>query len=219
MGRAGGRGQTAAQTVASVTCSPTPASPNPCLLPTWWSAGTRETAGPQVTPAVWSEESLVQDPQRSWDSKACCYGWGLRQASPSSMGAHFHPPGSVGHTRAPARQYGGGLLSSFTAHPPATGLLQRTPCPTRSIPSTQTSWRSGQQDRAHNFTDEETNQLSENRGCAGATARCSRGQAGSTPQREGPQVWPGLSPSAWLHVPLALIWPRSPCVFRGAEWE
>lgn len=197
MGRTGGRGETAAQTAASVTCSPTPASPNPCLLPTWRSPGTRETAGPQVTRAVWSEESLVQDPQRSWDRKACCYGWGLQQASPSSMGAHFHAPGSVGHTLAPAWQYGGGPLSSFTAHPPATGLLQRPSCPTRSIPFAQTSWRSGQQDRAHNFTDEETNhQLSENRGWAGATALCGRGRAGSTPRREGPRY--GLA-SALLH--------------------
>lgn len=199
MGRTGGRGETAAQTAAGVTCSPTPASPNPCLLPTWRSAGTRETAGPQVTPAVWSEESLVQDPQRSWDRKACCYGWGLQQASPSSMGAHFHKcvPVCATHWPQPGSTEAAPSPASQPIHLQATGLLQRPPGPTRSIPSAQTSWRSGQQDSAHNFTDEETNhQLSENRGWAGAIALCSRGWAGSIPRREGPRY--GLA-SALLH--------------------
>lgn len=156
---------------------------------------TRETAGPQVT-AVWSEESLVQDPQRSWDRKACCYGWGLRRAPPpwgptstpqGVWGTHWPQPGSTG----------GGPLSSFTAHPPATGLLQRPSCPTRSILLTQTSWRSGQQDRAHNFTDEETTTSSARIG-ATEPQHSAAGAGQGAHRSRGPRR-PGLSPSAWLH--------------------
>lgn len=159
-----------------VSCAlPMPASQTPRLLPTRRSAGTGETAEPQVILAVWSEEFLVHNrpwsseelgtqglPPRDWGAGAC-----TRPAPP--------PPAS---TSTPHRESG--------AHPVPSLAVLRQPPPQLHVPSTRNRLATetlphqvhalhsdilgGQQGRDHNFTDEETDKLSKNKCLAGATA-------------------------------------------------
>lgn len=178
-----------------------------------------EDTEPLVVLAVWSEELLVQD--WPWTSEELGPQGpppqdGGDRASPSSTGAHSHPPGGEERTHA---QPGRTEAASSQLHFPSTRKQLATETLPHQVQPMHSDILGGQQSRDHNFTDERTNKLSKNKRPCRSHSTLLPG-CPSAPRLDGSQVRPGLTPSRMAaHMALTLIQPPPLSAFRGTEWK